>query len=920
MPPPFVRLSVDEFARMLERFPLRRQIVGVHMHHTWRPNHAQFKGYESIVAMWRYHTKERGFADIAQHLTIAPNGDLWTGRDWNRPPASAVGYNGNATHGPFMFEIVGDFDRGRDPFAGEQRRAVLDVVKLLLQRFKLSPESVLFHNQMSGKSCPGSTIDRTAFLAEVASHTLPVASTSGRSGARLFSAGALKLDAVVGEAIESMRRDSGVTPGVTLGDECPYDEDATADVGSRGGSSADVGDDDDLRSVLRPHLVNLRLGRFSDSGRWTTTEGDVEAIFQEDLPRWIESRTDPAQPARLVFYAHGGLVSESSGLAIARNQCSWWRRNNVYPIFFVWETGLFETIGQILERIRTRGGDAGERGFVTDYLTDPLVEEAVRAFQTPRIWGGMKAAARAASAAGGGAAYVAELLSGLVQAFPGEVELHAVGHSAGSIFLSHFVDLCVREGGTRFETLQLLAPAMTCAEFYARVVPHTGKTPGIGHVTNFTMRRTFEEADSCAGIYRKSLLYLVSEACEAERKTPILGLEKSLRADREVKRFFGLAGDPSPLGEVVWSKSASHTGRHASQAMSHGGFDEDAATMESVLRRVLGVDDDTTIQPFSSKAGQRGLTDWLAQVDLPEWLRRSPAVANVAPAALITGNATTNQELSAGARKAVCIGINAYAESPLAACVADAQLWERTLRDLRFETRLLVDAEATYERILAELGELIGSARAGDTLVFQFAGHGTYVDDVDGDEAKGDTPGQDEALVPVDYRNGGLILDDEIAAAVAKLPPGVRLTFLLDCCHSGTASRFAMSSVPATLPGGQVRTRWLPLSPEVRAAHVRFRQQHAGTRATRASDAGVASMREVTFAACQSHEVARERDGHGDFTRFAHQVLQQAPNRLSNAAFHELVLRAFGSGAAQRPHLDCDVALRDAPFLGIALR
>jgi len=46
----------------------------------------------------------------------------------------------------------------------------------------------------------------------------------------------------------------------------------------------------------------------------------------------------------------------------------------------------------------------------------------------------------------------------------------------------------------------------------------------------------------------------------------------------------------------------------------------------------------------------------------------------------------------------------------------------------------------------------------------------------------------DEAICPADFRGAGLIVDDELhSILVASLPPGVRLTAIMDCCHSGTA-------------------------------------------------------------------------------------------------------------------------------------
>jgi hypothetical protein len=167
MPPSFRRLTIQEFADVLEQFPFTRRINAVHMHHTWSPNYRQYRGHDSIAAMWRHHTEVNGWSDIAQHLTIAPDGAIWTGRDWNRPPASAAGHNGNSTAGPFMFGMIGDFDSGCDRFEGPQRTAALQVIALVQRRFNLEPEMLRFHNQMSSKSCPGSAIDYGQLISDV---------------------------------------------------------------------------------------------------------------------------------------------------------------------------------------------------------------------------------------------------------------------------------------------------------------------------------------------------------------------------------------------------------------------------------------------------------------------------------------------------------------------------------------------------------------------------------------------------------------------------------------------------------------------------------------------------------------------------------------------------------------------------------
>ena len=56
-------------------------------------------------------------------------------------------------------------------------------------------------------------------------------------------------------------------------------------------------------------------------------------------------RRDRATRRHIVLWAHGGGVTEQSGLAIAQRQLNWWLNNGVFPITLVWETGPFETLG-----------------------------------------------------------------------------------------------------------------------------------------------------------------------------------------------------------------------------------------------------------------------------------------------------------------------------------------------------------------------------------------------------------------------------------------------------------------------------------------------------------------------------------------------------------------------------------------------
>ena len=126
MPAPFQRLSVDQFAIVLKALSFAAASPVVATTTPAEPRHVEgprFDGRDVALPQ-----QDRGFSDIAQHLTIDPDGHLWTGRNWNLPPASPTGKNGTAAAGPFMFEIVGDFDDGQDALDGDQRTGVCVVV------------------------------------------------------------------------------------------------------------------------------------------------------------------------------------------------------------------------------------------------------------------------------------------------------------------------------------------------------------------------------------------------------------------------------------------------------------------------------------------------------------------------------------------------------------------------------------------------------------------------------------------------------------------------------------------------------------------------------------------------------------------------------------------------------------------------
>lgn len=910
----FVRLTFIDFRKLVDSFDWKRQVNAVHVHHTWRPSHDQWQGLKSIEGMWRFHTQERHWSDIAQHVTIDPEGFIWTGRGWNQPPASAVGFNGSRQAGPFMFEMVGDFDLGRDPFGGAQKDTALAVTAYLCEKFKLGTEAVRFHNELSGKSCPGTGIDRLTFLSEVAARRPLVASAErrrGKAGVEFDAQGLAETLRVLSEAPEVDE-----PPEVELDDGPELQPHAPPTPERRALERVALGPAE--RQVLRRHVVNSRNGRLVASGQFSTTVVDVERIFHEHIPAFAKNLPD-GQPLRLVFYAHGGLNSEATGLDIARHQIPWWLANDVYPLFFVWETGLLESLAQMLSPHWAIPGLRRGLGEVLTDVSDALIEEICHGFGGVGVWSQMKLSAARGVDPEGATRQVVQVLDGFLGKYQDRpVELHAAGHSAGSVFHAHFLPEVFRVTKHKLQTLNLLAPAIRIDEFKSRLLPHMGKE--ITATAIFTMNRDLELADNCFTVYRKSLLYLIDHALEPEENTPILGLEERLYADRDLHEPFGLLGhSPSKGGRVIWSSTAPVTsGPAASTAESHGGFDDDPPTMNAVLRRILGLKYQPLKRDFPGPREARAMQPTIREPEsyLSEpWRKRLSAAAApppVSPAPLTTTPATrpTPPRQQAGRCVALCVGIDSYPTMPLAGCVYDARNWASTLTGLGFATRPpLLNGEATRQRILDELTGLIRESRPGDVLVFQYSGHGTRFDDVDGDEEDA----TDEAIVPADYQSGAYIIDDDFAELFRTIPQGVNLTCFFDCCHSGTNTRLAIGGAPGAVSGDS-RRRFLAPSAEMQEAHRRFRE-NSGRRGSPRGPLDRTRMRQVVFAACQPDESAWETNGSGDFTRLTLPLLASGGS-LSHTELMRAIIAAFGPIRRQTPMLDCAPAVEDAIVFG----
>eukprot|EP00927_Polykrikos_kofoidii_P078821 TRINITY_DN75614_c0_g1_i1.p1 TRINITY_DN75614_c0_g1~~TRINITY_DN75614_c0_g1_i1.p1 ORF type:complete len:576 (-),score=106.13 TRINITY_DN75614_c0_g1_i1:102-1589(-) len=148
-----------------------------------------------------------------------------------------------------------------------------------------------------------------------------------------------------------------------------------------------------------------------------------------------------------------------------------------------------------------------------------------------------------------------------------------------------------------------------------------------------------------------------------------------------------------------------------------------------------------------------------------------------------------------GRKKALLVGCNyPGSRAELGGCINDTASWREVLTDIYgfnpSDITVLTDDQhdfrkrPTLNNMRQGLCWLVAGAVPGDVLFWQFSGHGSQQESWSNTESDG----LDEVLCPTDYEDAGMLVDDEIFDLVVRpLESGVKLTIILDCCHSGTA-------------------------------------------------------------------------------------------------------------------------------------
>ncbi len=159
------------------------------------------------------------------------------------------------------------------------------------------------------------------------------------------------------------------------------------------------------------------------------------------------------------------------------------------------------------------------------------------------------------------------------------------------------------------------------------------------------------------------------------------------------------------------------------------------------------------------------------------------------------------------ADRAFLSGINDYKTiSDLRGCVSDTESIRQLLVDeFDFDDENIhtkTDDEVTKSAMEKGWKWLLRGAKPGDRLVFHFSGHGSYTADLDDESGEVDCRDELLCLYGMDWDDPSTyLLDDELAKWTKKIPDGVHVTFLLDCCHSGTATRMIKPELSRAVRG-----------------------------------------------------------------------------------------------------------------------
>ena len=346
-------------------------------------------------------------------------------------------------------------------------------------------------------------------------------------------------------------------------------------------------------------------------------------VFHAPLAAYTQQKSKRA--FKLTLFALSGLADEDTTLAHIASLAPYFLANGSYPIFLTWNSGLGDSLNQLLTSAFSLPGNSPGAGAAQDMsiesyaatnggkaewtLLKQNAELSVLNDSPPR---GLHALAR----------HLQKLASIIGE---DHLEIHLVAHSAGAQLIGNLLPYLKK---FTIKTCSLYAPACNMDFANAKFLPalESGFIPR-NQFHLHVLSDELEKSDNVAQVYGKSLLYLLSRSVEIRHKTPMLGMAAALDAEyfagetKENAQWNPAAipalrkwnsaywGKQLPKGFAakglgLTSKQAStlhiqqqryvHSGHEVLRA-SHTTFDYDEKTINATLMRIAGMKPDQTL-------------------------------------------------------------------------------------------------------------------------------------------------------------------------------------------------------------------------------------------------------------------------------------------------------------------------------------
>lgn len=253
---------------------------------------------------------------------------------------------------------------------------------------------------------------------------------------------------------------------------------------------------------------------------------------------------------------------------------------------------------------------------------------------------------------------------------------------------------------------------------------------------------------------------------------------------------------------------------------------------------------------------------------------------------------------------ALLVAINDYTDvKQLYGCLNDMHAFRDYLkkqykgRDFKLHPLELANEEATRQAVIDGFKHF-EQAREGDVCVLFFSGHGSQVPTTDFFEA---TDNKNEAIVCYD----GCLVDKELSCLiyeVTKDKPHVHFVAVMDCCHSGSNSRFVDDSQTTNNRCCSSKKYPLSISDYYGFEKGLYEKDAKGQYTAKKG-------KHIQLGACRSHQLAVEKVMNlayrGVFSYSLLEALDTAFSALSYADLERRIVQKISNYANdQRPQLD----------------